>query len=65
MPERDPDILQVLIGEMAKHRYINLVLGKTIRVLGHTELSEPIRNLLHCGAPSQGPLKRGYLIERF
>jgi hypothetical protein len=28
MPERHSDILQILIGEIAKHRYIDLVLGK-------------------------------------
>ncbi len=50
MPERDPDILQVLIGEMAKHRHINLVLGKALRVLGHAEFSA--RKVLHCAAPS-------------
>jgi hypothetical protein len=33
MPERDADILKVLICEMAEHQHINLVLNKTIRVL--------------------------------
>jgi hypothetical protein len=47
MPERDSDILKVLIGEMAKHRYINLVICKALRVLGHAEIFEPVRYLLH------------------
>ena len=27
---------------------IGVVLGKALRVLGHAELFEPVRNLLHC-----------------
>jgi hypothetical protein len=51
MPERNADILEVLIGEMAKHRYINLVLGKALRVLGHAEFFKPLHNLRQCGTP--------------
>ena len=47
MPEQDAKILEVLIGQVAKDRDINAVLGKTLRVLGHAELFEPVRNLLH------------------
>jgi hypothetical protein len=54
MPERHPDILEVLIGEMAEHRHIDLVLAKALRVLGHAELFEPVRNLLHCAASLRG-----------
>ena len=49
MPERDAKLLEVLIGQMAKDREINVVLGKALRVLGHAERFEPIRNLLHRG----------------
>ena len=52
MPEQDADVLEVLIGQMAESRDINAVLSKALRVLGHAELFEPVRNLLHCGAPS-------------
>ena len=34
---------------MREYRNINPVLSKTLRVLGHTELFEPVRNLLHRG----------------
>jgi hypothetical protein len=34
---------------MPKDRYIDLVLSKTLGVLGHAELFEPVRNLLHGG----------------
>jgi hypothetical protein len=40
-----------LICQVTKDREIDIVLGKTLRVLGHAELSEPVRNLLHRGAP--------------
>ena len=44
-----PRSFQVLIGQVGKDREINAVLGKALRVLGHAELFEPVRNLLHCG----------------
>ena len=50
--EENADVLEVLIGQVAKDRKINAVLGKALRVLGHAELFEPVRNLLHCAAPS-------------
>ena len=50
MPEQDADVLEVLIGQMAEYRDIDLVLGKALGVLGHAELFEPVRNLLHRGA---------------
>ena len=45
----DTQIFQVLIGEVTKNREINAVFGKGLRVLGHAERFEPIRNLLHRG----------------
>ncbi len=50
--EQDADLLKVLVGQVAKDRDIDSVLGKTLGVLGHAEVFEPVRNLLHCGAPS-------------
>ena len=49
MPERDADLFEVLIGQIAEDRDIDVVLGKALRVLGHAELFEPVRNLLHRG----------------
>jgi hypothetical protein len=53
MSERYAKPIKVLIGQLVENVDIDVVVGKTLRVLGHAELSEPIRNLLHCGAPSQ------------
>jgi hypothetical protein len=41
MTEQYPDVLEVLIGEVAERRDSNAVLGKAPRVLGHAELFEP------------------------
>jgi hypothetical protein len=37
----------MLIGQVGKDRKINTVFGKTLGVLGHAELLEPVGNLLH------------------
>ena len=47
MAEQDANVLEVLIGQMGECRDINPVLSKTLGVLGHAELLEPIGNLLH------------------
>jgi hypothetical protein len=41
-------IFEVLISQIGKDREINAVFTKTLRVLGHPELFEPIRYLLRC-----------------
>src|SRR5262249_2176732 len=48
MPQQYPNVPKVLIGEGAKYRDINSVLRKTLSILRHPELFEPVRNLLHC-----------------
>jgi hypothetical protein len=47
MPERDADVFEVLIGQMAEYGNVNFILGKALRVLPETKLSKPVRNLLH------------------
>jgi hypothetical protein len=47
MPEQYADVLKVLIGQVAERRGTNSVFSKALRVLGHAELFEPVRNLLH------------------
>ena len=49
MAERDAKLFEVLIGQIGKDGEIDVVLGKTLGVLGHAELFEPVRNLLHRG----------------
>ncbi len=49
MPERDTKLLEVVIGQVANNRGVNVALGKALRVLGHAERFYPIRNLLHRG----------------
>src|SRR5262245_30473423 len=52
MSERhNANLFEVLIGQVAQNSEVNIVLGKRLNVLGHTELLEPIRNLLHRSAP--------------
>ena len=55
MPQQDADVLKVLIGQMWECRDINPVFGKTLAVLGHAELFEPVCNLLHGGPPDLTP----------
>ena len=51
MAERsNAHLFEVLIGQVAKDREIDIVLGKALGALGHAELFEPVRNLLHRGA---------------
>ena len=50
MPEQNANVLQVLIGQMAKRSDTDSVFSKALRILGHAELIEPLRNLLHTGA---------------
>jgi hypothetical protein len=46
--EDDTEIFQVLIGQVAKDGEIYAILSKTLRVLGHAEFCEPVRNLRRC-----------------
>src|SRR5580700_10901031 len=55
MPQRNADVLEVLIAKMGEYGNINLILGKTLSVLPETELFQPVRNLLH-----RGPFSRVY-----
>ena len=57
MPERDAELFEVLIGQIAKDRDIDVVLGKALRVLGHAELFEPVRDLLHRAKPTRPSLR--------
>src|SRR5579871_2880273 len=49
MPQRNADVLEVLIAKIGEYGNINLILGKTLSVLPETELFQPVRNLLHRG----------------
>ena len=57
MPEKDADVLKVLIGQVAERLDSNAVLGKALGVLGHAEFFEPARNLLHRGAAVLGSFR--------
>src|SRR5262249_18711498 len=52
MPEQNADVLEVLIGQMAECCETNPVFSKTLGVIGHAELLEPVGNLMH-----RGPLR--------
>ena len=47
MAERDTDFFEVMVGQIAQNAWINVVLGKALRVLPKSKLLEPLRNLLH------------------
>jgi hypothetical protein len=57
MPEKDADVLKVLIGQVAERLGSNAVFGKTLDVLGHAEFFEPARNLLRRGAAVLGSFR--------
>ena len=52
MPKEDADVLEVLIGEMAKCRGVDPILGKPLGVLPETELLKPVGNMLHLTSSS-------------
>ena len=58
MPERNTNVLEVLIAQMAEYGDINLILSKALRVLPAPELLKPVRNLL-----LRGSSPRGYRAE--
>jgi hypothetical protein len=47
MAERNTDFFKVMVGQIAQNAWINVVLGKALRVLPQAKLLEPLRNLLH------------------
>jgi hypothetical protein len=51
MPKGDAEFLEALICQVG----LDVVFGETPRILGHAELFEPPRNLVHCGALSRAP----------
>ena len=52
MPKQDADIFEVLISEVGERLNFDPILGKTLGVLGHAELFEPVCNLLHWRPPT-------------
>src|SRR5262249_20309250 len=48
MPDRgDANLFKILVGQVTQNFEINIILGKALSVLPETELSKPVRNLLH------------------
>ena len=47
MPERNADILQVLVSQMGEYGDVNFILGKALPSLPQTKSPKPVRNLLH------------------
>src|SRR5580704_10021748 len=45
--KNDAEVFEVLIGQVREDREINPVLREALSVLGHTEIFEPVRNVLH------------------
>ena len=53
--KRNTDILQVLVSQMREYRDVNLIFGKTLRVLPETKSLKPVGNLLHIASRFTGP----------
>jgi hypothetical protein len=49
MVERDTNFFEVMVRQIVQNTWINVVLGKALRVLQQAKRVEPIRNLLHGG----------------
>jgi hypothetical protein len=49
MPERHAKSIKVLIRQFGENVDIDIALSEALRVLGHAEHFEPVRNLLHRG----------------
>ena len=60
----DADLFEVLIGQIREDRKIDAVLGKALRVLGHAELFEPVRNLPASRPLPPAPFYRAELLDR-
>ena len=48
MPDGHAKPIEVIVRQFAENLYIDIVFSKTLRVLGHAELFEPVGNLFHC-----------------
>ena len=46
---RNANLFEVVIGQVTQNAEINIILSKALNMLLHTELFEPVRNLLHRG----------------
>jgi hypothetical protein len=64
VPERDADFRQVLIGQIAENAGIDVIFGKTLRVLPEAKCVEPVRNLLLSGTDCLGVAKATETISR-
>jgi hypothetical protein len=47
MAKRDTDLFQVMVSQIVQNAWINVVLGKALRVLPQAKLLEPLCNRLH------------------
>jgi len=56
VPERNADILQVLVSQMGEYGDVNFIFGKTLRVLPETKSLKPLGNLLHIASAVYRPL---------
>ena len=57
MPDGHAKPIEVPVRQFTQDLDIDIVLSKTLGVLGHAELFEPVRNLLRCGAAVLGSFR--------
>src|SRR5260370_38410530 len=55
MAERDTDFFEVMVAQIAQNAWINVVLGKALRVFPQPQCVQPVRNLLHGGRHCLSP----------
>jgi hypothetical protein len=52
--EDHAEILEILIGQVWEDGEINPILVKTLRILGHAKLFEPLSNIVHYTVTKSG-----------
>jgi hypothetical protein len=62
MSKRDTDLFQISIGQIGKHRDIDVILGEPLSILPKAELLKPVRNLRH-GGPRLLPLAERWISK--
>ena len=65
MPQQNPEVLEILLRQIADDREVNGVVGEALGVLGQAEPFEPVRDLLHRNSASfRVGLPHGHLATR-
>jgi len=47
MSEKNAKFLEILISQIRKYRDVDAILGEALRILGQTDIIQPLGDLLH------------------